>query len=158
MSGTVIASYLAAEALIVARLQERVRDVYEPRLHVLTAASVQATREGEQPTPAVQVVYYGDSRVQAQAQGARSQVQQTWLAVVCVRNVAEVRRGGPAREDAGLLGVHVCRALMGWAPGDGAGYSRLEQVQSPYRATYTAGRLYLPLAFTLGFELRKNDA
>ena len=146
-----ITDYLGAEPLIVARLAERLSDL--PGVQFMRAADLEGLAEAAIPTPSVHVLYHTEAGVDPKAGGRVVEVTQTWLAVVCIRNVAgDLRAGVAAREDAGPLVVRTARALIGWSPG--AGLAALEMVRSPYRSRYSQGRLYIPLAFTTRFQLR----
>jgi hypothetical protein len=146
-------SYLAAEPLIVARLCAALPQ-HDRRVRVQTAPDLQGVKEAGQPTPRVDVLYHGDSQVEPQGGGLLTSITQTWICVICIDNVAGLRQGAEARQDAGKLGLAVRQALTArdWSPGEGL--SRLEQIASPYAASYSAGRMYLPLAFRTSFQLR----
>jgi len=146
-------SYLAAEAPICERLRAVLPGI-DRRVRVMAAPDLQGTKEAGQPTPRVDVLYHGDNRVEAQGDGRVTDIGQTWVCVVCVDNVAGIRQGVEARQDAGTLAMAVVRALTAreWHPG--GGLSRLRQIASPYAASYAGGRMYLPLAFSTSFQLR----
>jgi len=143
-------NWLAAEPLLV----ERLRTVLGSSAHVLTARALAAVEEAGQPTPAVHVLYHGEPSIQSGAAGVVTDVTQTWLLVCCIENVATLKQGAAAGQDAGHLAMRVRTAVTGPAWRPGGGLAPFEQVPSPYAATYSSGRLYLPLAFRTKFQLR----
>lgn len=136
---------------IVARLEAALAHV--PGLTVLRAADLATIQAAAQPTPSVQVLYHGEAGVSPKGGGAICDAEDVWLATVCVRNVrGDLRTGEAAEDEAWPLRLAVAEALMGWSPGEG--FARFEKIRSPYRATYVAGRLYWPQAFSTRFLMR----
>lgn len=149
-----VADWLGAEPLIAARLGERLADL--PQVRLLTATDLAALEAGSVPTPSVHIICHGDTAVRPLGAGHAADIGQTWLAVVCIRNVAgDLRSGTAARQDAGPLICRVARALMGWSPG--AGYQALEMCPAPWKMRYLSGRLFVPLAFTTGFRIHREE-
>lgn len=142
-------SFLALESALIERLKARL----PAGTHVLTGADLAGVAEGSQPTPAVHVIYQGYRVAEARPDGRAARIEQTWLAVVAVRNVRDARSGEAARNDASLLADGVIDALMGWQPPGTS--SPLKITQAP-RAGYFAGHLYLPLAFTTENTVKGN--
>ena len=143
--------YLAAEAGIVARLEEVLIDAELPGVKVWTAANFPETDEDSQPVPRIDVIYDGDRNIESSPGGAS--IEQLWNIVIAVRNVAASTSAKAARATAGPLAVVVCRGLYDFSPG--YGLAKLRQASSPYRATLSGWRYYLPLAFTTHFSLRR---
>ena len=75
------------------------------------------------------------------ATGRRSQ---RWLTVVAVRNVASIRTGEPARQEAGGFLLQLLQTLPGWRPSPEHG--PLVRIAAP-RPGYDRGLGYFPLAF-----------
>lgn len=138
-------NWMAAEPLIIARL----RATLPPEVHVLSAADLAAVADGDQPTPAVHVLYLGyqvaDSRT-----GALAAVDQQWLTVIHTRNVADIEQGFHARQQAGPLAAQVMDALyrhrLKDAQGQPIGTSPLRLAPAP-AAGYRDGDFYLPLGW-----------
>lgn len=135
--------FLAVEPHIVARLQEAVAGM-SPAVQVLTGAELAGIKEAAQRTPAVHVVWGGFRLLESRADGKQARLEHTWYVVAAVRNVAGTRAGAAARADAGVLMARAGAALMGFRPPGVAGPLRMGPTQS---AGYTAGFMYLPLAF-----------
>lgn len=144
-----VEDYLAPEAGIVARLQEPGR--LPGGWRVLTAPDLQAIREAGGPTPRVEVIYAGDAKVSSAARGGVITIQQSWVVVVCVRNVRGLRSGAAVRADAGPVIVRVLNALRGHPPA--AGWGPLQPALSGWRATYRDGLAWYPVGFHTGFQL-----
>lgn len=142
---------LAAESLLVARLQERLAHL-DPRPHVVTAPDLAGVAEEQQFTPAVHVVYAGHRIAQEQGNGQIVEIEQTWHTVVAVRNVRSVRSGAAARADASVIMAAVFRALAGWKP-DMPNVRALRPANS-VSAGYTTGFGYYPLSWTLRMQVR----
>lgn len=136
-------NFFAFEQLLVTRLQAQLADI-SPRVKIITSADLAGITEAQQVTPAVQVIYRGYRVQDVRTDGRAARFEQTWLTVVATRNVASLRSGDAARLDAGVIALRVLKALMGHTlPGS----SRpLRPVDAP-EAAYSAGFMYLPLAF-----------
>lgn len=145
MSALHQADYLAAEALIVARLQEALADL--PRLKVLTVADLAGVQQQAQHTPAVQVLYAGDQVPGGAAtdRGNYHALRQRWMAVVAVRSVRRQASGQAAREQAGPILSRTLQALAGWRPGQG--YGPLVRINAPAPVFRPGGYGYFPLQF-----------
>lgn len=141
-----MADYLAAEALIIARLQAQIANT-----PVLSAADLAGVEETKQVTPALHVLYLGDRLIDAQGRGRAQTVAQTWMVVVAVRNARDQGKGKEARGTAGPFIDSVLSALSGWAPS--ISHSELARVNAPARPLYGAGGYaYFPLAFETQIE------
>lgn len=143
---------LALGPLIVARLAEKLADL-EPKVHVLEAADLIGVAEATQFTPAVHVVYQDYSPPESRSDGLAARMEQTWLVVVAVRNMRDLRTGDAARADAGQIASRVLQALMGFKPEPASKPLRL--VRGP-AAGFRAGFQYLPLAFVGELVLIRN--
>lgn len=146
-------NFLALEPYLVARLVDQLASL-SPKVHVMTAASLAGVTEDKQTTPAVQVVYQGYKILEARSDGTLVRVEQTWLAVVAIKNMKNLRSGAAAREDVGLIAVQVARALMGFKPP--VCLKPLQLVDGP-SGGFSAGHQYLPLAFQAELRLATND-
>ena len=73
--------------------------------------------------------------------------------VAAVRNVANTKAGAAARAEAGALAARAGAALMGFRPPGVAGPLRMGPSQS---AGYSAGFMYLPLAFQAETHFHAN--
>lgn len=138
-------SLTALEPLIVQRLRARLPQSGPGKVEVLTAADLANIAEGSQPSPAVHVVLQGVSVAETRGDGRAARLRQTWLAVVAVRNLRDAKTGSAARADAGAIAAVVAGALMGWQP---EGAAAPLQLVTPPGAGYSAGYMYLPLAFS----------
>lgn len=136
-------NFLALEPLLVARLVEQLADMV-PKVHVLTAVDLTAVTEATQLTPAIHVIYNGHRIAETNSQGTMARIEQTWLAVVAIRNVRKLANGEAARADAGLIASRAMRALMGFKPEPSS--KPLVLVNGP-ASGFSAGYQYLPLAF-----------
>ncbi len=134
------------------RLIERLRSVMPAEVKVLPAADLAGVVENSQATPAVQVYYRGYRLVDDQAGGGMQLVEQTWLAVVVVRNAAGQRDGAATRASASLLCNDVFKALLGYRPG--APFSSLKLANAPNAEWSKGGFGYFPLGFTSRLTVR----
>ena len=135
-----ITDYLAAEQLIKDRLKAQIADV-----HVLSAEDLEGVRENSQPSPALQVIYYDDSAEEGARKGKSQRINQTWLVVIVVRNVAD-KSGVGRRLALGELILQTLNALSGYKLSDE--FSELVRVRPPFRITYRNGFAYFPIAFS----------
>lgn len=136
---------LALQEHLVQRLTDALAGV-QPTVHVLAGADLADVAEEKQLVPAVQVLYQGARVAELRSDGRQARLEQTWLAVVAVRNVRNLRAGDAARTQAGELAARVAGALMGWRAPSEAAASVLRLATAP-AALYRAGFLYVPLAF-----------
>lgn len=142
-----IADYLAAEALIIARLEDRLA---ADGVKVLAAADLAGVEERKQIVPAVHVLYDGDRLGQSVSRGIQHQVYQRWFAVVAVRNARGQATGAAARSAAGPLITKTIQALAGWAPS--SDHQPLVRVSAPRPRFSPGGFAYFPLAFETRIE------
>lgn len=132
--------FLSVGDLIIERLRDRLDGVeVEPSPDIDAAAEVSGSR------PTVRVVYDGYGA----GDGPMIEVEQSWLAVLVLRNTAQVASGKQAFKEGGELATKVIRALHRWRP---AGHMMLRLGTSRFTPGYTGGRLFLPLAFTSTFK------
>ncbi len=116
-----------------------------PAVHVLSADDLAGVKEEQQLVPAVHLLYRGHRVVDSlRSDGRAARIEQTWLAVVVTRNVANLKAADDARKHAGVLAAKVLSALMGFKPDAGVGPLKL--TNGP-EAGFTKGFGYLPLAF-----------
>jgi hypothetical protein len=137
-------NFLAAEPHLVACLKAALAGM-QPAVHVLTEADLAGVKEAAQHVPAVHVVWGGYRVLEASAAGTRARLEQTWLVVAAVRNLADVRSGSAARQEAGELLARAGQALMGLKPPCSAQPLRLAAAP---RSWASKGYVYVPLAFT----------
>lgn len=138
---SLIVDYFAAEAAIVARL-EALGDFKA----VLTPFDVADMVESSQPSPAVHVIYSGDTIVGNEAgEGRQNMVAQKWLVIVAARlPKAQLQQTIKIRALAGQLVPKVLGALQGWAPVE---WMRpLSRVNGP-PAGYSSSFAYFPFMF-----------
>lgn len=143
--------YLAAEALLLARLSDQVPGVKA----VLAAADLEGVEEAKQVTPALHLVF-GGYRPLRQGQGAGGRLvetEQTWWVVVAVKNLRTAKTGTDARAEAGPLLAAVLGALLGWKPSPD--HAPLELAPAP-RGGFSKGFGYYPLAFVTRVIMRCN--
>lgn len=142
------ATYLDAETQIVALLEQAAIANVKA---VLTAGDLATVQENQQTTPALHVIYNGESVPSSSgmrgAYGSPQVVYQQWLVVVAVRNVKKIREGEGAREDAGPIMNSVINTLQGKQLS--ADFPRHLRRTTPPKPKYTTGFAYFPLAFTL---------
>lgn len=138
-------TFLGAEALIAARLKERL----PKHVRVLCLADVAGAQESELPVPSVRVVYDG-YRI-SDENWSTTTFEQTYVVVVAVKNVRNLRDGSGAREEASPLIDDVIDALTGFQP---EGYAPLTATNT-VKPGYVDGRGYYPLAFTTQFRRKK---
>jgi hypothetical protein len=140
-------NYLFLEPLIVARLQEQLRDQSGTALaRVLTSLELGEYETQRRPAPCVDVILIGDEPVSEAAQ-RDTMVRQTWAVVVVVENRRDSATA--VRQDAGVLIAHTLRALQGWEWED---CQRAKRVKSSLRPGGRAGYIYYPLAFSFMFN------
>ncbi|MEW6729033.1 MAG: hypothetical protein AB1332_06785 [Pseudomonadota bacterium] len=92
-------------------LAQRLEEALHPHAAVIHAAELHESVRNALRTPAVALVY-GESRV-VERQGRRVSWEQTWHAVVVVRNVSDVRSGSGVIDEAGELMHRVIATLDG---------------------------------------------
>ncbi len=137
-------SFLSLESALV----DRLKATLPSDVHVLTAADLAGVAEGSQPTPAVHVVYGGYRVVEANS--GFSTIEQTWYAVVTVRNVRGVKSGAGARNEADALLDAVYAALAAYKPPN----ARPLAITNAPKPQTTAGFMYFPLAFNSTITMR----
>jgi hypothetical protein len=137
--------YLAAEALIIARLGAAQDGEIDPPARALGAADLAGVEESAQVAPAYQVLYRGDVFAgEGDSEGGTQVVFQEWMTVIAVRNVRGGRTGAGARAEAGPLIARALRLLNGHQLS--AGFSPLKRVlPGPAPAYSDAGFAYFPI-------------
>lgn len=135
-------SFLDAETDIITALKAALPS----KVHVLGSDDLAGVSQGNQPTPAVHVLYRSYS-VDDQ-NPAFANIVQTWLTVVAVRNVTDLRHGSSARREVSALIDSVFATLFN-AEIQGA---RMALASAPAHG-YNAGHAYFPLAWTLPITL-----
>ncbi len=136
-------NFLQLEDELTQRLKDRLA-VLRPAVHVLGAADLAGVTEEKQLTPAVHLVYDRYRPTESRPDGRAIRIEQTWMAVVAVRNARAVKTGDAARGLAGALAAQVLLALQGWQPPSAT--KPLQLAPAP-KAGFSAGHQYLPLAF-----------
>ena len=141
-------TFLGLEPLLRDRLAAQV----PAGVRVLSLAEVAGATEASLPKPSVRVAYYGHQVIDSAAAlpPGWAQIEQTWLVVPAVRNVAEILTGVAGRADISPLCDAVLEALDGWQPG--GGYGRLKSITPGLRPATIDGCTYVPLAFTTRFR------
>lgn len=135
-------SFLDAETDIINAL----KTALPAHVHVMGRDDLASVAQGSLPTPAVHVLY---SRYGVDEQNpAFANITQTWLTVVAVRNVADMRNGSSARREVSALLDSVFATLFN-ADIQGA---RMALANAPQHG-YQAGFAYFPLAWTLPITL-----
>lgn len=124
-----------------------------PGVHVLTATDLSDIEEDRQPTPAVHVIYNGFRVMETRSDGKAARVQQTWLTVVCIRNVRNRGSGSAARQDAVTLTDKLTGVLMGRLL---AGSNRPLMIETPPRPGGMNGFSYTPLSWVVETNLQAN--
>lgn len=147
-------SLLILEPELLARLKEQLATL-PTKVHVLTAADLADVAEERQLTPAVHLIYQGYRVLQNRSDKRLARIEQTWLAVVAVRNVRTVKTGADARADAGVLASAVLMGLLGWQAPSAA--AAMELANAP-AARFSGGHQYLPQAFTTELILGRPRA
>lgn len=142
MAGVADTDYLAAEPLLVARLESEL----DASVAVKTAEELAGLDELSQKTEAVYVIYDGDSPGGNAGDGSRAVMKQRWMTVVAVRN-RNTLDGEKARRKAGELMAAVNTALAGYKLGQGfLPIIRVGATPPGYSDTYG----YFPIAFEVG--------
>jgi hypothetical protein len=144
-----LANLLALEPELMARLKSALAD-QTPSVYVLSADDLAGVKEEQQLVPAVHLVYQGYRVTESRHDGKASRINQTWLAVVVTRNVANLKSADAARKQAGTLAGLVTQALMGFKAASAAGPLKLA---SGPGAGFNKGFGYLPLAFEVELAL-----
>ncbi len=130
-------SYLELEPLIVARLKEKIRDA-----QILSSWGQPVIKETAELPSSVMIFLEEDRPEEAVARGRNQKIEQTWLALVVVRD---------AENEAGPLISRVIRALSGWRP-EGDRFSVFQRVRSSFLPDYSPnGIFYFPLSFSTRF-------
>ena len=141
---------LLLEPELAARLKAVLADL-SPAVHVLSQDDLAGVKEEQQLVPAVHVVYQGYRVTEAsRADGRAARIEQTWLAVVVTRNVANLKTADAARKQAGVLCVKVLAGLMGFKAASAAGPLKLATGPA---GVFSKGFGYMPLAFTVELAL-----
>jgi len=140
--------YLAAEPLIVARIQAKVAGLNLKT--VIDIANIEDAFEYQQGFPAVFVSYYGDIIGANAGDGAGQIVQQSYVVMPAVQNVRDTLGNSAARREVGPILFAVNEALLGWPPS--ADHGPLRKATSP-RAPNKPGLAYFPQVFTTSVAL-----
>lgn len=139
-----IADYLAAEDAIRQRLEAEVTAARA----VLASAELASMQERGQITPALHVIYGGDTVPTGPGQvddGRYHVIHQRWLVIVAVRSARGQQTGTGARDEAGPLMTAVMQALAGWRPLPELG--TLRRASAPGPAYSPGGYAYFPTAW-----------
>ncbi|MEO5330544.1 MAG: hypothetical protein H7839_00865 [Magnetococcus sp. YQC-5] len=131
--------YLAAEPLIVARLNDQIDNV-----SIKSTWGMPKIQETFDLPPAVLIILEADipGQINLLEDGPSQLVEQTWLCLVVV---------GDAQNEAGPLISQVIKALNGWQPSD-TSFSPFKRVKSTFVPDYSPnGVYYFPVAFSTNF-------
>lgn len=134
---------MAAEALIIERLKERVPGFRA----VMGEGELSAIEERKQVTPSAYVVL--DRYRPLQQRDYAVEWEQTWIVAVAVRNAKA--KADAMREDAGPLISAVLQALTAWQPSKD--HTRLTIGTNP-RPVIEADYAYFPLTFNTRVMVR----
>lgn len=127
--------YLAAEPLIVARLEDKIPDIT-----IKSTWGMPKIQENFDLAPAV-LIFLEDDRP-GQESGISQKVEQIWLCLVMVND---------AQNEAGPLISQVIKAMSSWRPDDKI-FSAFKRVKSNFSPDYSPnGVYYFPLAFSTNF-------
>ena len=143
-----MASWLELEDLLVERLKAELA----PGIKVQTARDLAGVLENGQASPGVQIYHSRYTPTQEQAAGAVQEVEQSWIAVVVVRNAATQLTGAAARNAASPICDAVLNALLGHKPGKD--FTPLKLTSAPGAAWSKGGFGYYPLGFTSRLTVR----
>lgn len=140
--------YLAAQPLIIAVLEAAKIPTVKA---VLPARSLAGVTENKQITPAIHVLFGGESMpTSTDMRGVNAKPQvgyQTWWVVIAVNNVQNIREGQGARDEAGPMLRLAINALQGATLS--TDFPRpLRRATAP-APKYNSGFAYFPLAFLL---------
>jgi hypothetical protein len=129
--------YLEVEPLIKTRLKEKI-----PNAQILSSWGQPVIKESHDLPPSVMVFLENDRPQDSVATGRNQKIEQTWLALVVVKD---------AENEAGPLISKVIRALSGWLPQDSR-FSPFKRTKSSYVPDYSPnGIFYFPLSFSTVF-------
>lgn len=132
--------FVDLENEIVARLKETV----PANVRVMTSAELASVTEGNQPTPAVHVIYRNYRVVETRPDGKAARIEQQWMLVVAVKNLRQMISGDAARSDAMELADIVAPSMMGWKA---AAATKPFKITNAPAAAQGTGHYYLPLVF-----------
>lgn len=135
--------------------------VTAPKVRVLTPADIASEEEDKgkapvQPAPAVNVVYMGH-KFSAATDRQRSDGQAALLAQLLVmeivtKNVRNLKTGADARNEGGVIAMHVVRTVMGARLPSAAG--RLTLIPGP-PPVYRGGNQYLHILASVDLQITK---
>ena len=126
-----------------ARLKEQV-----PEVQTLSSWGQPVIKESHDLPPSVMVFLENDQPGDVVARGRNQKIEQTWLALVVVKD---------AENEAGPLISQVIRALAGWCP-EGGRFSVFQRVRSSFLPDYSPnGIFYFPLSFSTTFAFISEE-
>lgn len=135
--------------------------VAAPKVRVLTPADIASEDEDKgktpaQSVPAVNVVYMGHKFSAAtdrqRSDGKAALLAQLLVMEIATRNVRNLKSGADARNDGGVIAMHVLRAVMGERLPSAAG--RLVLIPGP-PPVYRNGNQYIHLMVTVDLQINK---
>ena len=130
--------YLAAEPLIVARLNDQISG----NVTIQSTWGMPKIQELPELPPAVLLLLETDHPGEINLAGTAQKVEQVWTCVVVVKD---------AETEAGPLISQVIRAMSGWQPA-GTTFSPFRRVKSGMNHEYSPSTaFYFPLAFSTSF-------
>lgn len=135
-----MSNFLFLEAEIKAHLRSRLDGAGLQTVRIYGAPDLP---DGTLPVPSV-IIIFDDYRItEAQGNGTRVRITQSWLAVTTVRSAANIKSGDASRVLAGDIADVVLSALMGHTFN---GCSKPAVLANPPKASYEDGYFYLPVA------------
>jgi hypothetical protein len=124
-------------------VQAKLRETLPPQVFVLDSKDLASITEQQQPAPAVHVLFGGFMPRAGNA--AWEELEQRWITVIVVRNVASLPGAASSELDAGPLMMATINALRPWAvPLDGFGTLHLD---TPMKPAFKSGFGYYPIAW-----------
>ena len=145
-------NFLALQDQIKTRLRTKLDSALMQNVRVGSAPELSSI-DGTHPAPAVFVIFDGYSIAENNSIGTFARIKQTWLAVVAVRSVANIKAGEASREQAGDIASVVLASLMGWKP-DGCASPMM--LTNPPGANYEDGFFYLPIGIDAEIILKNS--
>ena len=130
--------YLAAEPLIVARLNDQISG----NVTIQSTWGMPKLQEHFDTPPAVLILLEDDRPGEVNLSGTAQKIEQVWTCVVVVKD---------AENEAGPLISQVIQAMSGWQP-EGTTFSPFNRVKSSFKHDYSpSATFYFPLAFSTSF-------
>lgn len=162
MANNAQGNLLVLQDELVAHLKAELADI-RPSVHILKPSDLASKTDTKgnitvaQPTPAVNVVLMGmrpsTDPSKQRSDGRAMLIQQLFVAEVVTRNVASLKDGAAARNDAGELAMRVLLALMATKLPSATGFLKIPPGVGP---VYQGGMQYLPISIETALLVEKN--